>query len=333
MSEPKGTKEVTDFLKAKRPISAAKEDLPSTAVHREAILHAAMQLQDKVEALEAKLGESTPMVTGPQASTSREVPSNTAEDVTTTKARLNAATPAFEPKASTSEQSVAANSSESGAKKNEKKPEDASQASAGIKKPGDKLCHSMWGKKQCLDRATCEYKHLALCHEPACYGNAELRKACSEGPAGKWHGHIRALINADKRRERLEADRRDFAAWQKAKQKGNKAGGNRGAPHHKQPPKRPQAHPVSQGQGQQQAAQTRSKYPQKQKKWPAQARKPLSLGDYMPAPIPVYNAWEKPLVTSIQQAAPQGITGPGARQQQMQALLQTLVTLLQSGPC
>ena len=321
MSEPKGTKEVIDFLKAKKAITLAKEELPSSAVHREAILHVAIMLQEKLEALEAKLVGSEP-----HASNSAAAAALTPQSELKGAAALSASA------ASTSKLSVAANSFEPGAKNNEKKPEDASQDSAEIKRPEDKLCRSMWGKKQCLDRATCVYKHLALCHEPACYGNAELRKACSEGPAGKWHGHIRALINADKRRERLEADRRDFAAWQKAKQKGNKAGGNRGAPHHNQPQKRPQVHPAPRGQGQQ-AAQVRPKYPQRQKKWSAQARKPLSVGEYRPAPTPVHNAWDKPLVTSVHQPAPQGITGPGARQQQMQALLQSLVTLLQSGPC
>ena len=317
MSEPKGTKEVIDFLKAKKAITLAKEELPSSAVHREAILHVAIMLQEKLEALEAKLEGSEP-----HASNAAAAAASTPHSELKGAAALSATAATFVPK----------ESEENERKPKEKKPEDASKESAGIKKPQDKLCQSMWGKKQCLDRATCVYKHLALCHEPACYGNAELRKACSEGPAGKWHGHIRALIKADKKRERLEADRRDFAAWQKAKQKGNKAGGNRGAPHHNQPQKRPQVHPVPRGQGQQ-AAQVRPKYPQRQKKWSAQARKHPSLGEYMPAPSPVHNAWDKPLVASVQQPATQGITGPGVRQQQMQALLQSMVTLLQSGPC
>ena len=305
----KGINEIKLYLGSGNSLSVqvAKDILPSTEVDRDALFHVLIEQQKELATLKAAAA-------------------------LTPQSELKGAAALSASAASTSKLSVAANSFEPGAKNNEKKPEDASQDSAEIKRPEDKLCRSMWGKKQCLDRATCVYKHLALCHEPACYGNPELRKACSEGPAGKWHGHIRSLIKADKRRERLEADRRDFAAWQKAKHKGNRAGGNRGAPHHNQPQKRPQVHPVHRGQGQQ-AAKVRPKYPQRQKKWSAQARKPVSLGEYMPAPTPVQNAWDKPLVTSVQQPAPQGITGPGARQQQMQALLQSMVTLLQSGPC
>ena len=92
MSEPKGTKEVIAFLKAKKAITLAKEELPSSAVHREAILHVAIMLQEKLEALEAKLGEST---SGTLASTS-SLPVAATSLVAT---ELNAATPIFVPAA------------------------------------------------------------------------------------------------------------------------------------------------------------------------------------------------------------------------------------------
>ena len=153
----------------------------------------------------------------------------------------------------------------------------------------------MWGVKECPapPGSECGRRQLPLCDKPACYGNAELRKACGDGPDRKWHGHIHAAIKAEKKRERQVPEKKDFLAWQKAKQKENGVKGIRGAPNKAEP--HSQGRPVPRGQGKRPQGQQNKQpaYPQWQKNFLAPARKFVSLGDFIPAPIPQTNAWAK----------------------------------------
>lgn len=72
------------------------------------------------------------------------------------------------------------------------------------KKEDEKLCASMWVKKECPGEQCVRIrKHLSLCSRPSCYGKDEARKGCP-----KWHGHIRTAIRLQKAKEIQQ-----FQAW------------------------------------------------------------------------------------------------------------------------
>ena len=329
MSEPKGTQEVYDFLAANKPITAAKE-LPSSLVLREAILHVAITLhqanlvlQNEVSNLKAKQPAGEP------ANTAGATPSNAAA----TQNAAGDSTPKSEQVPSTL--SVAANSFVPSAKKNDSKSMATSAPTE--KSEAEKLCRSMWGYKECPrnNGEECERKHLSICDRPTCYGNVDARATCQER-TGKWHGHIKAALVVQKKRERQEAknrkqeaEKKDFLANRKEFLKWNKAQGNGGAPS---------------ARGNQQKNTPVVKHVQKRENTmkPGTQRRPpnRSLGDFFPqgsfpplqsqgypsfqpAPMPTNPAWPKPVNT------PQAVL-PGAREQ-LQDILKNLNMLLLQG--
>ena len=353
MSVPKGTQEVLDFLAANKPISVAKEELPFSTVLREAILHVAITLhqdnlvlQKEVSNLKAKLGKQ-----------SAGMPSNTAGATTPVNAAgtpLNAAAtsnaagdsspkpdqmPAGSASGASGELHMAAGFSGpvSLVADNKAKNPTSAESAREEKPPHERLCRSMWGYKECprSNGEECERKHLSICDRPTCYGNVDARATCQER-TGKWHGHIKAALVVQKKRERQEAknrkqeaEKKDFLANRKEFLKWNKAQGNGGAPS---------------ARGNQQKNTPVVKHVQKRENTmkPGTQRRPpnRSLGDFFPqgsfpplqsqgypsfqpAPMPTNPAWPKPVNT------PQAVL-PGAREQ-LQDILKNLNMLLLQG--
>ena len=191
-----------------------------------------------------------------------------------------------------------------------------------------RLCPSMWGTKACVGRQVCRRKHLDLCDNPTCYGNEEHRKTCANGPDGKWHGHIKGAIKAEKKREKKEADQRQFQAW--LKQRGNESRGTRGDPLRQKPPQKSTKNPKTQKQ-QNHQRKGHQHHPQRRENWPALGPKPLRFGDFIPAPPPVVNAWTKPLTgVTAPTHPPAPLTGMPNRAEQMQQLVQMQIQFLQA---
>ena len=195
-----------------------------------------------------------------------------------------------------------------------------------IKPEAERLCVSMWGIKSCPGTASseCLRKHIPLCSNVICYGNEEVRKACANG--GKWHGHIRGLIRAEKKNEKEREFKKDFAkAWHERRNQpqGNSSRG-----------------PLQSQQGQPQRDKAKGQkgptQPRRQKGWNQKppGPGPRTLGDFFPAPAPVGNAWARPLVTPqvTPQSAPPVSAGADAKQQILHLLqnIGQLGQLLQS---
>ena len=307
----KGLECVKSFLSSgsEDTLSAAKDSLPSSEVDRDALIQGllearlrASKLHEKLDALEAKLGRSEP-----HASTSA------AAAASTRKATLNAATPAFEPTAQNVVQS----------------------APPSEKREEDKLCVSMWGIKPCPGTASseCIRKHIPLCSNVICYGNEEVRKACAN--EGKWHGHIRGLLRAEKKNEKEREFKKDFAkAWHERR---NQPQGNslRGPLQSQQG--QPQRDKAKGQKGPTQPSRQKGPIqPRQQKGWNQKppGPGPRTLGDFFPAPAPVGNAWARPLVTPqvTPQSAPPVSAGADAKQQILHLLqnIGQLGQLLQS---
>ena len=186
---------------------------------------------------------------------------------------------------------------------------------ASTEKPEEeRLCPSMWGKRECpgTDQDQCKRLHLTLCSNANCYVNEDTRKSCKE-----WHGHMRAVLRREKAKERAEAEKRQFDAWKKKKASGNGGKGHRGAPLHQN---KPQEHTKQrEGQG--------PKYLQRQKFKPTSKPRQLKLGDYIPAPPPAVPAWgptwRRP--TAPPAAAPTGQAGTVELRQQIHDMLQMLL--------
>ena len=185
----------------------------------------------------------------------------------------------------------------------------------------EKLCPSMWGKRECegTDQGQCKRLHLTLCSQPNCFINTEKRKSCKQ-----WHGHLRAAIRQEKAKERAEVEKRQFATWKKNKSSGNGGKGQRGAPLHQH---KPQEHKKQrEGYG--------LKNLQRREFKPTPKPRQLQLGDYIPAPLPAVPAWgptwRQPRAPTVATAtaAPVGQTGTNDLRQQIQQMLQML---LQSG--
>ena len=212
-----------------------------------------------------------------------------------------------------------------GGKPRQAKPSPGPSAESGrvIKPEAERLCVSMWGIKPCPGTASseCLRKHIPLCSNVICYGNEEVRKACANG--GKWHGHIRGLIRAEKKNEKEREFKKDFAkAWHERR---NQPQGNssRGPLQSQQgQPQRDKA------KGQKGPTQKGPTQPRRQKGWNQKppGPGPRTLGDFFPAPAPVGNAWARPLVTpqsappvfAQQAAAPMAVGPEGARIQVQQ---------------
>ena len=181
----KGEDVIKAFLSSGKDLSACKDALPHQEVDREALIKVLVQLHLENLALKANMpSESSEASTSAlsAAAISEQMPS-----------KLSVAANPFEPSA----QEVVS------AQKPEEKPEK------------DKLCPSMWGVKPCPGRSTCVRTHLTLCNNPTCFSNEDQHKACSAGPNGKWHGHVRAAIRAEKKRMREVTEKREFLAWKK----------------------------------------------------------------------------------------------------------------------
>ena len=250
----KGVDEIRSFLDSGKDFSASKDALPHPQVDREALIKVLLDLHAENLALKANMPRvNSTASAGPSSSTS----------------------------------SASATSSELAAERNKKSGDNSSVKED---KPEElRLCPSMWGTKACVGRSECQRKHLDLCTNPTCYGNEEHRKACANGPDGKWHGHIKGAIKAEKKRERKEAEQRQFQAW--LKQRGNESRGTRGDPPRQKPPQKPTKNPQTQKQDHQRKG--RQHHPQRREDWPAPRPKPLRFGDYVPAPPPAVNAWTK----------------------------------------
>ena len=248
----KGLDTIKAFLESGEPLS--KDSLPSRGpgeVDREALIHTIMTFhkalcassldKDAVQELQVTLKKAN-------ATTNQQQPASAA-----TAGITSASPPA--PAGEQSEQSHGDSSSK------KEKPEE------------ELLCRSMWGMKACVGRDVCPRQHLDLCTDPVCFGNEEHRKACA---SGKWHGHIKGAIRAEKKKERKKAEERrlhleqrkfrelqpKFQEW--LKQKGNEARGSRGDPPRKKPPQNPAKNPPQQKQqgsqgGQPQQGQQRVK--------------------------------------------------------------------------
>ena len=186
---------------------------------------------------------------------------------------------------------------------------------ASTEKPEEqRLCPSMWGKRECpgTDQDHCKRLHLTLCSRANCYVNEVTRKSCKE-----WHGHMRAVLRLEKAKERGEAEKRQFAAWKKNKTSGNGGKGHRGAPHHQN---KPQEHKKQrEGKG--------MKHLQWQKFKPMSKPRQPKLGDFIPAPPPTAPAWgptwRRP--TAPPTAAPTAQAGTVELRQQIHEMLQMLL--------
>ena len=204
-----------------------------------------------------------------------------------------------------------------------------------IKPEAERLCVSMWGIKPCPGTASseCSRKHIPLCSNVICYGNEEVRKACAN--EGKWHGHIRGLIRAEKKNEKEREFKKDFTkAWQERR---NKPQGNsfRGPMQSQQG--QPQRDKAKGQKGPTQPNRQKGPIqPRQQKGWNQKppGPGPRTLGDFFPAPAPVGNAWARPLVTPqvTPQSAPPVSAGADAKQQILHLLqnIGQLGQLLQS---
>ena len=267
MSElkPKGTEDVIAFLQAKKPISAAKEELPFTAVTREALIHVAILTHEENASLKAQIaylranrpsiqsGESSSVIlaagftgetvagapsnTAGAASPSNAVgtPTNAAGDTATSNAAgVNTPLNATTASASTSELRASAPryvpSVQNTASQNESVP-------PSEKREEEKLCKSMWGKVECPGQG-CVRVHLRWCSKPTCFINEDKRKECR-----LWHGHSHAARQQEKARKKREAEmrqatleQRQFQIWKKEREQkkkqstGNAQKGNKGVP-------------------------------------------------------------------------------------------------------
>ena len=183
----------------------------------------------------------------------------------------------------------------------------------------EKLCPSMWGKRECpgTDQGQCKRHHLPLCSKANCYLNEDTRKSCKD-----WHGHMRAAVRREKAKERKEAEKRQFAAWKKSSGNGGK--GHRGAPHHQSKP---------QEQRKQREGLGLKNLQRRGFKPTSKPRQP-KLGDFMPAPPPAVPAWgptwRRPMAPAVAPpvAAPTEQAGAIELRQQIHQMLQML---LQSG--
>ena len=317
----KGINEIKLYLGSGNSLSVqvAKDILPSTEVDRDALLHVLIEQQKELAALKAKtptrqaVAEVDPTVADPTL-----VPAAQREEKSgpnTTKATLNAATPAFEPMATSAE--------------SEKEDKAESQ----------RLCRSMWGYKECpkISGQECERKHLPICDRPVCYSSSpEQWKLCQE-TSEKWHGHIKAAHVTQKKRERLEAknkkqeaEQKEYSANRKAFLEWNKNQGNGQTPSVRGKPRK-------------KTQEGHSTQSHKNKENPRGQRRPAArrLGDflpkrdfpplpqrgghptYQPAPVPKKQAWAKP-VNTPQEAL------PGAREQILD-LLKGINVLLRQG--
>ena len=289
----KGVEEIKSFLKSGKDFSASKDALPHPQVDREALIKVLLELHAENLSLKANMP------------------------------KVNSAAPAGP---SSSALSASASSSELTAESSKKSGDDSSTKED---KPEElRLCPSMWGTKACVGRQVCRRKHLDLCDNPTCYGNEEHRKTCANGPDGKWHGHIKGAIKAEKKREKKEADQRQFQAW--LKQRGNESRGTRGDPLRQKPPQKSTKNPKTQKQ-QNHQRKGHQHHPQRRENWPALGPKPLRFGDFIPAPPPVVNAWTKPLTgVTAPTHPPAPLTGMPNRAEQMQQLVQMQIQFLQA---
>ena len=314
----KGLDVVKSFLEGGEPLT--KDSLPSRGtreVDREALIHTILTFHKALRAssLDGQALQELGVLKKANATTTQQ------PAVSAATAEITSA-----PAGEQSEQSHGDSS------RKEEKPEE------------ELLCRSMWGMKACVGRDVCLRKHLDLCVDPVCYGNEEHRKSCASGPNSKWHGHMKGAIRANKIREKKKAEERrlqleqrmfqecrpEFQEW--LKQKGNESRGNRGDPPRNKPTQKPaKNHP----QQRQQASQGRDHPQHHQRRENKQARgpRPVTLGDFVPAPPPAVNAWSKPLRgVGAQQAHPSQQTGRPNRQMpngQMQQLMQMQIQFLQ----
>ena len=243
--------------------------------------------------------------------------------------------------ATTTQQPASAATAGTSAPAGEQSEQSHGDSSRKEEKPEEeRLCPSMWGTKACVGRDVCPRKHLDLCTDPVCYGNEEHRRSCA---SGLWHGHMKGAIRAQKIREKKKAEERrlhllqskfqehqpEFQEW--LKQKGNESRGSRGDPPRKKPPQKPAKNPPQQKQ---QASQGRGQpqHPQRREKQ-ARGPRPVTFGDFVPAPPPAVNAWSmSPRGGGANQVHPSQQTGRPNRQMpngQMQQLMQMQIQFLQ----
>ena len=375
----KGIEKIKAFLNSGKPQSAMQKDLSHLQVDREAILQV---LWDQHQNLKARTDVQT--TEQPRAPTldaaaaeegeKKEVENNVFAKLMTAAKRvgvweeekqdhgdpapwsgLKASAPPFVPTHATAALSATTGAEASappshatagGGKPRQAKPSPGPSAESGrvVKPEAERLCVSMWGIKPCPGTASseCLRKHIPLCSNVICYGNEEVRKACANG--GKWHGHIRGLIRAEKKNEKEREFKKDFTkAWQERR---NKPQGNSfGGPLQSQQGQ-PQRHQAKGQKGPTQAKGQKGPTQAKGQKGPTQPRRqtgwnqkppgpgPRTLGDFFPAPAPVGNAWARPLVTPqvTPQSAPPVSAGADAKQQILHLLqnIGQLGQLLQS---
>ena len=330
----KGLDVIKRFLEGGEPLS--EDSLPSRGpgvVDREALIHTIMSFHKALRAASldghavqelVALKKATTTSTSPGGETAPESGVPTAQEPAATAGITSA--PPSAPAGEQSEQSQGDSS------RKEEKPEK------------ERLCPSMWGMKACVGRDVCPRKHIDLCIDPVCFGNEEHRKACT---SGKWHGHIKGAIRAEKKKEKKKAEERrlhllqskfqehqpEFQEW--LKQKGNESRGSRGDPPRKKPPQKPANNPPQQKQ---QASQGRyqPQHPQRRENKQARGPRPVTFGDYVPAPPPAVNAWSKPhRGVGAKQVHPSQQTGwpnlPNRKMPngQMQQLMQMQIQFLQ----
>ena len=348
--KPKGTEDVIAFLQAKKPFSAAKEELPFTAVTREALIHVAILTHEENAALKAEMAclkanmpriqskesSSVTLAAGFTGETVVGAPSNTAGAASPSKA---VGTPMTGASASTSELRASAPkyvpTVQNTASQKERVP-------PSEKREEEKLCKSMWGKVECPGR-DCLRVHLRWCSKPTCFINEDKRKECR-----LWHGHSHAARQQEKARKKREADvrqatleQRQFQMWKKERDQekkqstGNMQKGTKGVPQNTGNWKKGTRGVPQQSHINKEKSKPTRSWEQKGKTksvWPRP--EPLNLGDFMNSPpLPSQQtAWEKPMVSSmnVQPAAQSRATGIEPRHQ-IQQILQNLGMLLQSG--
>ena len=357
MSVPKGTQEVLDFLAANKPISVAKEELPFSTVLREAILHVAITLhqdnlvlQKEVSNLKAKLGKQSAGM--PLNTAGATTPVNAAGTPLNAAATSNAAgdsspkpeqMPAGSASGASGELHMAAGFSGpvSLVADNKAKNPTSVESAREEKPPHERLCRSMWGYKECPrnNGEECERKHLSICDRPTCYGNVDARATCQER-TGKWHGHIKAALVVQKKRERQEAknraaqeEQRKFREWQKM-QKGPAPGNSAKSKGHKGDPKGRQQKPTQQNgrnghPGQQRGWKQPGHHQRAQSRgsWEQPRPGPRILGDYfpnLPGPAQPGSVWGNPPPNTAWAPPPAAPTNA-------QELLLSLKALLNSG--
>ena len=204
----KGVDEIRSFLDSRKDFSASKDALPHHQVDREALIKVLLDLHAENLALKANMPRVNSTASGNTVAM--------AAGFDGTEPVLNPATPASRPTQSDAKNAPSTEPAR------EEKPE------------SERLCRSMWGYKDCPRNSgeECVRQHLTICDRPTCYGNIDARATCQER-TGKWHGHIKAALVMQKKRERQEAknrkqeaEQKEFLANRKEFLKWNKAQGN-----------------------------------------------------------------------------------------------------------